>query len=280
MKLTPLEIRKQEFRKAMRGFDPIEVQTFLEMVSEQYEELVEENKRQSRQVIELQAKLENYQNSEKSLRETLLNVQEVKKQSEESSRRQADLILKEAELKALEILENARKQTRRIREEVNWLKSQKESFINRLRHIPAAQIELLSVMEIDDIIPANSEEVVKNWKSRKHTQSPAGFNPEEDMPELDTMLPGEASPEAPGAKSMASPPEPAPKKKTDDPKSKSRIIKPMSKNAPEEKPDPQQNKNRAQNETSLTEDDINDFFKKGIQIDDLIKTINKKDFDK
>ncbi|MCB0292091.1 MAG: DivIVA domain-containing protein, partial [Calditrichaeota bacterium] len=42
----------------MRGFDPIEVQTFLEMVSEQYEELVEENKRQSRQVIELQAKLE------------------------------------------------------------------------------------------------------------------------------------------------------------------------------------------------------------------------------
>ena len=163
MKLTPLEIRKQEFRKAMRGFDPIEVQTFLEMVSEQYEELVEENKRQSRQVIELQAKLENYQNSEKSLRETLLNVQEVKKQSEESSRRQADLILKEAELKALEILENARKQTRRIREEVNWLKSQKESFINRLRHILASQIELLSVMEIDDIIPANSEEVVKNW---------------------------------------------------------------------------------------------------------------------
>lgn len=273
MKLTPLEIRKQEFRKAMRGFDPIEVQTFLEMVSEQYEELVEENKHQSRQIIELQAKLENYQSSEKSLRETLLNVQEVKKQSEESSRRQADLILKEAELKALEILENARKQTRKIREEVNWLKSQKESFINRLRHILASQIELLSVMEIDDIIPANSQEVVNSWKSRKHTQPPAGFNPEEDMPELDSVLPGDPPREEPETKSAA--PE-----KTEEPKSKSRIIKPLSKNAPEEKPLPKQNKNQAQNETSLTEDDINDFFKKGIQIDDLIKTINKKDFDK
>lgn len=279
MKLTPLEIRKQEFRKAMRGFDPIEVQTFLEMVSEQYEELAEENKRQSRQLIELQTKLENYQNSEKTLRETLLNVQEVKKQSEESSRRQADLILKEAELKALEILENARKQTRRIREEVNWLKSQKESFINRLRHILASQIELLSVMEIDDIIPANSREVVKNWKSRKHTPPSAGFNPEEDMPELDMMLPAAPAPEEPAAGSAA-PAEPPAPEKTEDPKSKSRIIKPLSKNAPEAKPLPKQNKNQAQNETSLTEDDINDFFKKGIQIDDLIKTINKKDFDK
>lgn len=276
MKLTPLEIRKQEFRKAMRGFDPIEVQTFLEMVSEQYEELVEENKRQSRQLIELQTKLENYQNSEKTLRETLLNVQEVKKQSEESSRRQADLILKEAELKALEILENARKQTRKIREEVNWLKSQKESFINRLRHILASQIELLSVMEIDDIIPADSQEVVKNWKSRKHTQPPAGFNPEEDMPELDMILPGEP----PQEESETKGPAPAAPEKTEEPKSKSRIIRPLSKNAPEAKPLPKQNKNQAQNETSLTEDDINDFFKKGIQIDDLIKTINKKDFDK
>jgi cell division initiation protein len=44
MKLTPLDIRKQEFRKTLRGFDPIEVQTFLEMVGEEYEQLLEKNK--------------------------------------------------------------------------------------------------------------------------------------------------------------------------------------------------------------------------------------------
>ena len=112
MKLTPLDIRKQEFRKSLRGFDPIEVQTFLDMVGEEYEQLLEDNKKLNNRIIELETKLTDFQETEKNLRETLLNVQEVKKQSEESSRRQADLLIKEAELKSMEIIEMARKQAR------------------------------------------------------------------------------------------------------------------------------------------------------------------------
>ena len=96
MKLTPLDIRKQEFRKTLRGFDPVEVQTFLDMVGEEYEQLLESNKQLNNRLIELETKLKDYQESEKNLRETLLNVQEVKKQSEESSRKQADLVIKES----------------------------------------------------------------------------------------------------------------------------------------------------------------------------------------
>src|SRR4030065_2876757 len=167
MKLTPLDIRKQEFRKTLRGFDPIEVQTFLEMVGEEYEQLLEKNKQLDHRLIELETKLKDYQENEKNLRETLLNVQEVKKQTEESSRRQADLLIKESELKALEIIEIARKQARQMRDEVSILRSQKESFINRLRQILISQIELLSVLEIDDVIPEEALKFLENVRSLK-----------------------------------------------------------------------------------------------------------------
>lgn len=274
MKLTPLEIRKQEFRKGLRGFDPIEVQTFLDMVSEQYEELLEENKKLNHKIVELDAKLSNYQDNEKNLRETLLNVQEVKKQSEESSRRQADLITKEAELKALEILENARKQARQIREEISWLRSQKESFINRLRHILVSQIELLSVMEIDDILPEDEQAKIRSWKSRKFSQAEMDAEAEIETKSASKKPDAEASEKS---EKKSSKPAAKTKKKKDDDASE-RIIQQYTEEEKAEKKDDKLASSPS--EPSLSEEEINDFFKKGIQIDDLIKTINKKDFDK
>lgn len=280
MKLTPLEIRNQEFRKALRGLDPVEVQTFLEMVSEHYEETLEENKTLSRRIIELETKLQDFQENEKNLRETLLNVQEVKKQSEESSRRQADLIIKEAELKALEIMENARKQTRQIREEVSWLKSQKESFINRLRHILVSQIELLSVMEIDDVLPAESQESFKNLKARRYAQLQAA--PEETesekqpLPQKEKAKAAEKTPEMKAEPDTIDLPEITEK---DFPDGETRIIQRMNSGEIEEVPATPK-KSKGKDDASLIDEDINDFFKKGIQIDELIKTINKKELDK
>jgi len=303
LKLTPLEIRNQEFRKALRGLDPVEVQTFLEMVSEHYEEILEENKNLNRRIVELETRLQDFQENEKNLRETLLNVQEVKKQSEESSRRQADLIIKEAEIKAMEVLETARKQTRQIREEVNWLKSQKESFINRLRHILVSQIELLSVMEIDDVLPAETQEVLQNFKARKYAQlksseeavkpnpKPAAAPIKEDDSEVieeaaeiefeegiseDLEIDDEIK-DTEEDEIIAEEPE------TPDeefPEGETRLIQRMNSSEVEEVPATPKKDKKKKDETSLSDDDINDFFKKGIQIDELIKTINKKEFDK
>ena len=261
MKLTPLEIRKQEFRKAMRGFDPVEVQTFLEMVAEQYEQLSETAQNQSNKIIELETKLSDYQRNEKTLRETLVNLQEVKKQSEESSKRQADLTVKEAELKALEILENARKEARNIKEEIGWLKTQKESFINRLRHILSSQIELLSVMEIDDLVSDDQKEFVVTKAKRKLSGDTGETDPSDQS----------------GSGNVIHRPSPEPSEGTKPVKEKTE-----AKSSPKEtskKSDTEQ-QTRTGNDASLSEDDINEFFKKGIQIDDLIKTLNKKEPDK
>lgn len=153
MRLTPLDIKKQEFRRTFRGYDPAEVDAFLEMVADEYEELVREKNDLADEVLKLRTQLRDYQEVERSLKETLLAAQQTMAESRESSRREAELIIREAQVKAEEILEGARKQLAELRNEILTLRSQKESLARRLRHLLESQLELLGLLEVEDIRP-------------------------------------------------------------------------------------------------------------------------------
>lgn len=150
MKLTPLDIKKQRFKSKVRGFDPIEVESFLEMVSDEYEAILNERNKLSDEVTKLKTQLQDYQQVEKTLQETLMNAQETVSQSRENSRREAEIITREAELKAERVLDGAREKLDKMKNELSILKSQKESFAKRLKHLLESQIELIKVLEIDD----------------------------------------------------------------------------------------------------------------------------------
>ena len=72
MKVTPLDVRKQEFKKQMRGYDPVEVDTFLEMVAVEMEDLLRQQKESRDRVVELETQLKDYKQIEKTLQQTLL----------------------------------------------------------------------------------------------------------------------------------------------------------------------------------------------------------------
>ena len=77
MKLTPLDVRKQQFKKLMRGYDPVEVDTFLEMVAVDMEELLRLQRDARDRTVELETQLKDYRQIEKPLQQTLLQAQEV-----------------------------------------------------------------------------------------------------------------------------------------------------------------------------------------------------------
>ncbi len=151
MKITPLEINKQEFKKTMRGYDPVEVDTFLEMLGNEFEKLITQNKEYEKKVLELQTELKNFKEVERTLKQTLMSVQESSTKSRENSVKEADLIRKEAELAASEMLEKAKRQAQALREEMVTLQTQKSSLISRLRHVLTSQLELMDVLEMDDV---------------------------------------------------------------------------------------------------------------------------------
>ena len=122
MKLTPLDIKKQVFKKILRGYDPIEIETFLEMVAEEFEALIKERNDLSDEVLKLKTQLRDYQEVEKTFKESLMNAQQTINQSRENSKRESDLIIKEAEVRAEKIIENAKMQLIEMKNELMVLK--------------------------------------------------------------------------------------------------------------------------------------------------------------
>ncbi len=151
MKLTPLDIRKQEFKRSMRGFDPEEVEAFLMMVADELELLIREKNQLTDEIVKLRTQLRDYQQVEHTLRETLMKATATVEESRMNSAREAELLIHEAELKAEKIVEQAREELQTLRSEISLLKAQKESFSRRLRHLLESQIELLEVLGMEDV---------------------------------------------------------------------------------------------------------------------------------
>ncbi|MDZ7294239.1 MAG: DivIVA domain-containing protein [candidate division KSB1 bacterium] len=176
MRLTPLEIRKQEFHRSMRGFDVDEVEMFLDMVAEQFETLLRERNALNEEVVKLRTQLRDYQQVEKTLQETLMNAQQNLNESREASRRQAELIVREAELRAEEIVEEARNQLQQLKSELVMLRAEKASFVKRLKQLLQAQVELLDVLSSDDLDLKRVRAALDNEEeepSEQHEAQPA-----------------------------------------------------------------------------------------------------------
>jgi cell division initiation protein len=148
MKLTPLDVRKQEFRKALRGYDPVEVDTFMEMVASEFEEVLRSQKEFRDKVVELEVQLRDYRQIEKTLQQTLLQAQEATGRTYESARREAELIVREAEQKAAKIVEQANSDLVRMNNEIMQLYTRKESLIGRLRVLLSSELELIKTLEM------------------------------------------------------------------------------------------------------------------------------------
>lgn len=145
MKLTPIDIRKWEFKKGLRGFDKYEVQAFLELAAEEFEKLQQDRREFEQKSKRLEKEIEEYRRVEKSLQDTLVSAKETTDRSMENSRKEAELIVGDAELHADKILEGARKKASNIEDEITRLTVLRDSFTVKLKSILSSQVELLDM---------------------------------------------------------------------------------------------------------------------------------------
>jgi cell division initiation protein len=128
MKVTPLDIQQQQFRVRFRGFDMAEVDNFLDLLANEFEELLkeanqlrDEDQRKTARIHELEA-------AEKDMRETLISLKKFFEDVKQSARREGELIVEEAKQTAQKIVDNAQGQALKIEGEINQLKRQREEF--------------------------------------------------------------------------------------------------------------------------------------------------------
>jgi len=172
VKLTPLDIRKQEFKRSMRGFDRDEVEAFLGMVADELELLIREKNQANDELIKLRTQLKDYQRVEQTLRDTLVKAHNTVEDTRANSRREAEIIIHEAELQADNIIKEAKEDLFRLRNEISFVKAQKESFAKRLKHLLESQIELLNVLEMEDEEPDSLAQKESRFFNRARKPQP------------------------------------------------------------------------------------------------------------
>ncbi|HKB13354.1 MAG TPA: DivIVA domain-containing protein [Vicinamibacterales bacterium] len=107
MNVSPLDLRQQRFRKALRGFDPVEVTSFLAAVADDYEQALRETDRLRQDLVRMEAVLSQHRENEQNLRATLMTAQKLSDDIKAASEAEAKRIVAAAEADAKRIMRDA-----------------------------------------------------------------------------------------------------------------------------------------------------------------------------
>ncbi len=144
MPLTPLDIHNKEFGKRLRGYDEDEVNEFLDQIIKDYEAMIRENKDLQSQLQALQEKLGHFANIEETLSKTIIVAQEAADELKGNAKKEAQLIVKEAEKNADRIINESLVKSRKVAMEVEELKKQAAIYRARFRALVETQLDLLN----------------------------------------------------------------------------------------------------------------------------------------
>lgn len=147
MKITPLDIRQKQFKSAMRGLDAREVEAYLELLASEFEEVVKENIELKEELKRRQQKIDDYREREKTLQETMITAQRISEDMKAAARKEAEIILSDAELQAEKILHNANRKLVQIVDDISEMKRQRVQFESEVRGIIEGHLKLLDTFK-------------------------------------------------------------------------------------------------------------------------------------
>ncbi len=149
MRVTPLDIKKQEFKKGMRGLDAEEVYAFLNTIADEYEAVLSDNKNLRERLVSLEERLNEFKAIETNLRNTLLTAERLTAEAKENARREASLLIREAEVEAEKSSEMIRAHVSQLRREVLELKKNKDNYLTRLKTLLDSHRKMLEGFQED-----------------------------------------------------------------------------------------------------------------------------------
>ncbi|MGZ5475968.1 MAG: DivIVA domain-containing protein [Thermoanaerobaculia bacterium] len=133
MDLTPLDIQKQIFSKSFKGYNLDEVRAYLHLVAEEIERLVRDVDRLARENAMLREDLDDHTQRERILKDTLLSAQKVSEDVRATARKEAELIVKDAELLSERLISQAMTRVADLERSIQDLKVQRKTTRNKVQ---------------------------------------------------------------------------------------------------------------------------------------------------
>ena len=142
MNLSPIDIKTKEFSTSFRGYDPYEVREFLKKLSTEVDDLLTMNENLQVEAGELRLNIAEFKSLEKDLKHTLAKAEDNENKQVKLPQQNSNEIIKDAELKAAQIIDRAKESANEIRNAVLTLSEQKDLIIAKLKTMVETQTAL------------------------------------------------------------------------------------------------------------------------------------------
>jgi cell division initiation protein len=149
MKLTPLDVQQQQFSLRFRGYDTLEIETFLDQVAETFESMTGDIEQLKEKIHLLEEENKSFKSKEETFRTMMVSSQETIREMKENAAKTSDLIIAQAELTADKIIGSAKEKLDKLYDDINELKRQKVQFVSKLQSVIKTHSDLLELTEAD-----------------------------------------------------------------------------------------------------------------------------------
>ena len=192
--IMPIDIDKKEFSRDKRGYNSREVDEFLDLIVVDYEKVLNDNRSMAHKIKSLEKELEDAQQSDTAMVETLQTAKKLMADISASAERRAELMMRDAELEAENIMTDAKTTVKKLTDEHQVLAAKVERLRKNFKRMLEAELEdlendgysLLADMDISDIVdhkepePAPAKTIVFNEgiKEEIHEEAQEEINEE------------------------------------------------------------------------------------------------------
>jgi cell division initiation protein len=150
MNITPIDIQQKKFHVTFRGFEQTEVETFLDQVREEMEALMREvtELREFRQVYD--DRMSEVRQKEETVKNTMVMTQKLMEDQKDNARREAALVIKDAEVRSQQIVNSAHEQKVKLEAEIQNLKRMRHHFLEDVKKVVQMHLEMVNFEESSD----------------------------------------------------------------------------------------------------------------------------------
>ncbi len=147
MKISPMDVQRQTFATRLRGFDPDEVRAFLSVVAEEVAALQRDKDHVEQQLRHLEQIVGEHRERETILKNTLLSAQKAAEDIRENARKEAETVVKQAELQSDRLLELAQARAHDVERGILELRAHRTGLRTDIRALLTRLTHLLDLQE-------------------------------------------------------------------------------------------------------------------------------------
>jgi cell division initiation protein len=177
MPIRPIDIRRKEFKSGFRGYQPNQVDDFLDAVAEEFERNYTENQRMREEVSSLRDRLQQFEDLEGSIRAALVHAEQASNDVrraatqeaeglKQTAQREADFTIREAQSRSHQMLADSSARIERVQDSYDALQEAKRSFANDFRHLLKTYTDMMDNMEV-----STAREIEASLRERLDTES-------------------------------------------------------------------------------------------------------------